>query len=88
MVSIVGTNGAGKSTLAKVICGFVKESSGDILFREESLRGSTIKERSLRIGYVMQNPNQMICKSLIYDEVALGLRNRGVDEDTVRAATS
>ena len=84
MVSIVGTNGAGKSTLAKVICGFVKESSGDILFREESLRGSTIKERSLRIGYVMQNPNQMICKSLIYDEVALGLRNRGVDEDTVR----
>ena len=84
MVSIVGTNGAGKSTLAKVICGFVKESSGEILFREESLRGSTIKERSLRIGYVMQNPNQMICKSMIYDEVALGLRNRGVDEDTVR----
>lgn len=84
MVSIVGTNGAGKSTLAKVICGFVKESSGDILFREESIRKLTIKERSLKIGYVMQNPNQMICKSMIYDEVALGLRNRGVDEDTIR----
>ena len=83
MVSIVGTNGAGKSTLAKVICGFVKESGGDIRFRGESLKGQTIKERSLKIGYVMQNPNQMICKSMIFDEVALGLRLRGVDEATV-----
>ena len=83
MVSIVGTNGAGKSTLAKVICGFVTETEGDILFKGESLKGQTIKERSQKIGYVMQNPNQMICKSMIFDEVALGLRLRGVDEATV-----
>ena len=83
MVSIVGTNGAGKSTLAKVICGFVNETDGEILFKGESLKGQTIKERSQKIGYVMQNPNQMICKSMIFDEVALGLRLRGVDEATV-----
>lgn len=83
MVSIVGTNGAGKSTLAKVICGFVTESAGDIRFKGESLKGQTIKERAQRIGYVMQNPNQMICKSMIFDDVALGLRLRGVDEKTV-----
>ena len=83
MVSIVGTNGAGKSTLAKVICGFVTETAGDIRFRGESLKGQTIKERAQKIGYVMQNPNQMICKSMIFDEVALGLRLRGVDEKTV-----
>ena len=83
MVSIVGTNGAGKSTLAKVICGFVTETAGEILFKGESLKGQTIKERSQKIGYVMQNPNQMICKSMIFDEVALGLRLRGVDEATV-----
>lgn len=83
MVSIVGTNGAGKSTLAKVICGFVNEDQGDILFKGESLKGQTIKERSQVIGYVMQNPNQMICKPMIYDEVALGLRIRGVDEAIV-----
>ena len=83
MVSIVGTNGAGKSTLAKVICGFVTESEGEILFKGESLKGQTIKERSQKIGYVMQNPNQMICKSMIFDEVALGLRLRGVDEKIV-----
>ena len=83
MVSIVGTNGAGKSTLAKVICGFVTETDGEILFKGESLKGQTIKERSQKIGYVMQNPNQMICKSMIFDEVALGLRLRGVDEKTI-----
>ena len=83
MVSIVGTNGAGKSTLAKVICGFVKEDEGDILFEGQSLKGQTIKERSRFISYVMQNPNQMICKPMIYDEVALGLRLRGEPEDVV-----
>ena len=79
MVSIVGTNGAGKSTLAKVICGFVTEDEGDILYQGQSLKGQTINERSKSIGYVMQNPNQMICKPMIYDEVALGLTIRGED---------
>ena len=83
MVSIVGTNGAGKSTLAKVICGFVNEDEGDIKFEGKSLKGQTIKERAGFISYVMQNPNQMICKPMIYDEVALGLRLNGVPEDEV-----
>lgn len=83
MVSIVGTNGAGKSTLAKVICGFVKEDEGDIKFAGKSLKGQTIKERAGYISYVMQNPNQMICKPMIYDEVALGLRLNGVPEAEV-----
>lgn len=83
MVSIVGTNGAGKSTLAKVICGFVTEDEGRLLYRGEDLKGKTIKERSQMIGFVMQNPNQMICKPMIYDEVALGLRIRGVAEDEI-----
>lgn len=83
MVSIVGTNGAGKSTLAKVICGFVIEDEGRILYKGQDLKGQTIKERSHLIGFVMQNPNQMICKPMIYDEVALGLRIRGVAEEEI-----
>ena len=83
MVSIVGTNGAGKSTLAKLICGFVKEDQGRLYYGGEEMAGWTIKERSLKIGYVMQNPNQMICKPMIYDEVALGLRIRGVPEEEI-----
>ena len=83
MVSIVGTNGAGQSTLAKVICGFVTEDEGRILYKGQDLKGQTIKERSHLIGFVMQNPNQMICKPMIYDEVALGLRIRGVAEEEI-----
>ena len=83
MVSIVGTNGAGKSTLAKVICGFVTEDEGKILYYGKDLKGQTIKEKSQIIGYVMQNPNQMICKPMIYDEVALGLRIRGIPEEEI-----
>jgi len=83
MVSIVGTNGAGKSTLAKVICGFVNEDEGDIKLEGKSLKGQTIKERAAYISYVMQNPNQMICKQMIFDEVALGLRLNGVPESEI-----
>lgn len=83
MVSIVGTNGAGKSTLAKLICGFITEDEGRFLYAGQDLRGKTIKERSEKIGFVMQNPNQMICKPMIYEEVALGLRIRGMEESEV-----
>ena len=84
MLSIVGTNGAGKSTFSKVICGFEKPQGGRILFCGEDLAQYSIKERADRIGYVMQNPNQMISKTAIFDEVALGLRNRGVSEEEIR----
>ncbi|MFO1442612.1 ABC transporter ATP-binding protein [Bacillus sp. Bva_UNVM-123] len=84
MVSIVGKNGAGKSTLSKLICGFEKPSSGRILYGGEDITEDTIKERSMRIGMVMQNPNHMISKHMLYDEVALGLIIRGVPEDEVK----
>ncbi len=83
MTAIVGTNGAGKSTFSKVICGFEKEDSGSVMLSEEDLSGFSIKERAEHIGYVMQNPNQMISKVMIYDEVALGLKTRGIPEDEI-----
>lgn len=84
MLSIVGTNGAGKSTFSKVICGFEKPQSGILELNGVDLSTLSIKERADHIGYVMQNPNQMISKTQIYDEVALGLRNRGVSEEEIR----
>ena len=83
MLAIVGTNGAGKSTFAKLICGFIKESEGEILFKGKDIGSLSIKERADHIGYVMQNPNQMISKVMIYDEVALGLKLRGCDDETI-----
>ncbi|MBO7335274.1 MAG: ABC transporter ATP-binding protein [Lachnospiraceae bacterium] len=84
MLAIVGTNGAGKSTFSKVVCGFETQQEGKVFFKGEDMEGLSIKERADHIGYVMQNPNQMISKVMIADEVALGLRTRGVSEDIIR----
>lgn len=84
MLSIVGTNGAGKSTFSKVLCGFEIPQKGTLTLSGENLSAYSIKERADRIGYVMQNPNQMISKTGIFDEVALGLRNRRVPEEEVK----
>lgn len=84
IVCIAGRNGAGKSTVSKLICGFYKPTSGSILMHGRDIAKDTIKERAERIGFVMQNPNHMISKTLLYDEVALGLKLRGISEELVR----
>lgn len=84
MLSIVGKNGAGKSTLSNLICGFLTPAKGAVLLHGEDMKDLSIKERGEKIGLVMQNPNQMISKPMIYDEVALGLQVRGVAPDEVK----
>ena len=84
MLSLLGPNAAGKSSLAKLICGFEKVSEGSIYYRGEDITADTIRERARHIGYVMQNPNQMISQTMIFDEVALGIRNNGLSEDEIR----
>ena len=78
-IAIVGKNGSGKSTLAKAICQFITPD-GDIFYQGQSVMSDSIKERAEKIGYVLQNPNQMISQTMVFDEVALGLRLRGIDE--------
>ena len=84
MLSIVGKNGAGKSTLSNLVCGFISPDRGSILLGGTDISSKSIKERGEVIGLVMQNPNQMISKPMIYDEVALGLAVRGVPEEEVK----
>ena len=84
MVSIVGRNGAGKSTLSKLICGFETPDAGEIFLNGKSLAEENIRRRAQHIGYVMQNPNQMISKTMIYEEVALGLQRSGLTEEQIR----
>ena len=82
-LAIVGKNGAGKSTLAKAICGFIT-TDGQYTSRGEDIKQESVKERAERVGYVLQNPNQMISTNMIFDEVALGLRLRGVAEEDIK----
>ena len=82
MMAIAGRNGAGKSTFAKVLCGFEIPQEGSITMEGlGNLRELSIKEHADYIGYVMQNPNQMISKVMIREEVALGLVTRKVSEE-------
>lgn len=85
MVSIVGRNGAGKSTFSKLVCGFEDPNQVEIFFEGQDLLKENIRSRAKKIGYVMQNPNQMISKTMIYDEVALGLQKSGKSEEEIRA---
>ena len=78
-IAIVGKNGAGKSTLAKALCRFI-DTEGEYRWQRQDIKCDSIKERAERIGYVLQNPNQMISTTMIFDEVALGLRLRGLAE--------
>lgn len=82
-ISIVGQNGAGKTTLCRIICGFIS-NEGRILLNGEDISNLSIKERSEKIGYVMQDPNQMISQKMIFDEVALGLRLRGYSKKDIK----
>ena len=81
-IAIVGKNGAGKSTLAKAFCQFI-QTEGNYSWQGKDIKGDSIKERAERIGYVLQNPNQMISETMIFDEVALGLRLRGLSEEEI-----
>ena len=81
-LAIVGKNGAGKSTLAKAICGFI-QTEGTYFSKGEDIKDDSVKERAERVGYVLQNPNQMISTNMIFDEVALGLRLRNVPEEQI-----
>ena len=83
MVSIVGRNGAGKSTLAKLICGFETPEQGQVLLNGRDLAQDNIRRRAQHIGYVMQNPNQMISKTMIFEEVALALQGSDMTQEQI-----
>lgn len=83
MVSLVGRNGVGKTTLSNIITGFLHQSSGDLDLNGHSINEASIKERADHIGYVLQDPNMMISKNTVSEEVALGLTLRAVAPDEI-----
>jgi energy-coupling factor transport system ATP-binding protein len=84
ILAVLGNNGAGKSTLLKLITGLKKQRAGNIELNGKKIDKWSIKKRSDKIGYVMQNPNHMITQNMVFDEVALGLKVRGVNESDIK----
>jgi energy-coupling factor transport system ATP-binding protein len=84
MVSVLGKNGAGKSTLAQILTGINKSDRGQVFFENRCIDGDSVTQRSSSLGFVMQNPNHMISHSMIYDEVAFALRQKGYGEEEIR----
>lgn len=83
MVSLVGRNGVGKTTLSNIITGFLHQSSGSLTLNGKVMDDDSIKERADHIGYVLQDPNMMISKNTVSEEVALGLTLRQVTPDEI-----
>ena len=83
ILAVLGNNGAGKSTLCRVITGILKSKEGNIFLKDECIDSWSIRKRGSSIGYVMQNPNQMISQHMIKDEIALGLKCRGYSKEEI-----
>ncbi|MGP4977728.1 ABC transporter ATP-binding protein, partial [Brachybacterium tyrofermentans] len=88
MLGVLGSNGAGKSTLARVICGFESLSGGELRIGAADARGWSLAERGEHIGFVLQEPGQMLSRPLVTEEIALGLRARGIGEDEIARRTT
>ena len=83
IMCIIGQNGAGKSTFSKLICGFERPQSGTMYLNGTDISPLSIKERAEHIGYVMQDPNQMISKTMIREEVGLALELDGLPQEEI-----
>ncbi|MBU9726881.1 ABC transporter ATP-binding protein [Diplocloster modestus] len=86
-LALIGKNGAGKTTLARLVCGINRPTKGQIKIRGNDYMALSIKEIGEFIGYVMQNPNQMLVKDIIHDEVDMALKLRGYPQEDVEART-
>ena len=83
-VAVIGQNGAGKTTVVKHFNGILRPSSGEVLINDESIEKRSTAQWSKEVGYVFQNPDDQLFMANIYDDIAFGPRNMGLDEESVR----
>ena len=82
-IAIIGENGAGKTTAARILTGILRASEGTAYLEGKDLRTLSVKEIGEVVGYVMQDPNQMLVKDIIKDEVSLALTLRNYKEEEI-----
>jgi len=82
-VALIGANGAGKTSLLLSLVG-VLSGTGTVTADGVTLTRETVKDIRTKIGVVFQNPDDQLFLPTIYDDIAFGPRNLGLDEETVR----
>ncbi len=88
--ALIGVNGSGKSTLMKLINGLITPDSGSYLFAGEEINDKKLQNEQFsksfhkKIGFVFQNSDVQLFCSNVYDEIAFGPRQMGMDEEEVK----
>ncbi|MDY6826030.1 MAG: ABC transporter ATP-binding protein [Bacillota bacterium] len=77
-VALTGMNGSGKSTITHLMLGLLKPQAGTVALADRPIGDYSLVEIGEKLGYVLQNPTQMLFTTTVYDEIAFGLRWKGV----------
>jgi energy-coupling factor transporter ATP-binding protein EcfA2 len=82
-ISLTGLNGSGKSTLARLMLGLLKPQAGKIVLDGLPLGKYSLVKIGEKVGYVVQNPSQMLFNTSVFNEIAFGLKWKGKRKDEV-----
>lgn len=87
-VGIIGANGAGKSTMLMLLLGILFPSEGEVLVGDVLITPKTMKQVRERVGLVMQQADDQLFMTTVYDDVAFGPRNEKLSEVEVAERVS
>ncbi len=85
ITGLIGHTGCGKSTLVQLLNGLLMPTSGTVLFEGKNIAEKGYDLRTLRhkVGLVFQYPEYQLFEDTVYDDIAFGPKNMGLDKDEI-----
>ena len=87
-VAVIGANGAGKSTLLLHLNGYLTPTEGEIRIGDFPITPQTLPEVRRTVGMIFQDPDDQLFMPTVFDDVAFGPLNLGLDMEEVRQRVS
>lgn len=87
-IAVIGHTGSGKSTLVQHLSGLLHPQAGKVSVDGVNLNAKTAEAKKARnsVGMVFQYPEHQIFAETVYDDIAFGPRNKGLESDAVDRA--